>query len=261
MVGFNDEVIDLTLLRSPDAETEDRLAAATNSEQIRVYDISDDAKGFSNTALLCGHTDVVLCLASTTDGSVLMSGSKDCSIRFWMPLRTGTPAWACVGRGTGHVESIGAVALPKLWSPRTREGDAFAASASQDCTVKLWHLSALNNASDEELSVPALCTQKIHSKDINSLDIAPNDKLLVSGSQDKTAKLFSIHFNAHKKEADLKHVGTFAGHKRGVWSVKFSKTDQVVATASGDKTVKLWSVESFACLKVASVPLTGKAKR
>lgn len=259
IIGFNDEVIDLALLNSPDSTTQDRLAAATNSEQIRVYDTSDNEQSFSNTALLSGHNDVVLCLAATRDGSLLMSGSKDRSIRFWMSLRSSEKqAWACVGQGTGHVESVGAVALSKLWSPREKTGQAFAVSASQDCTVKLWNLSALNEANEAELcSVNALCTHKIHDKDINSLDIAPNDKLLVSGSQDKTAKLFQIQLDTKRGgESSLKQLGVFKGHKRGVWSVKFSKDDQVIATASGDKTVKLWSVDSFACLKVCSTSTT-----
>lgn len=252
MVGFNDEVIDLALLCSSNSSTEDRLAAATNSEQIRIYDINPQSdEGFSNTTLLAGHDDVVLCLAATRDGSLLMTGSKDRSIRFWMPSHSDS-AWACVGAGTGHIESVGAVAMSKMWSPREKSEHAFAVSASQDCTVKLWNLAALNSLPSDLLqpvSVNALCTHKIHDKDINALDIAPNDKLLASGSQDKTAKLFAIHIDPKRREASLKQLGVFQGHKRGVWSVKFSRNDQVLATASGDKTVKLWSVEKFQCLK------------
>lgn len=132
-------------------------------------------------------------------------------------------------------------------------------TASQDRTAKIWDLAALvNDASDSSdaplAAIRSLTTQKIHDKDINSLDIAPNDKLLASGSQDRTAKLFSIAYTAKTKStpatASLNLLGTFKGHKRGVWSVKFSPVDQCIATASGDRTVKLWSLQDFTCVKV-----------
>jgi U3 small nucleolar RNA-associated protein 13 len=98
-----------------------------------------------------------------------------------------------------------------------------------------------------------MSTTKIHDKDINTLDIAPNDKLLASGSQDRTAKLFSITYTPKSKStpasAQLSLLGTFKGHKRGVWSVKFSPVDQCLATASGDRTIKLWSLADFTCVK------------
>ena len=103
-------------------------------------------------------------------------------------------------------------------------------------------------------------------QDINTVDVSPNDRLLVSGSQDKTVKMWGA------KDGAL--LGTFRGHRRGVWSVKFSPVDQVycththtcactrthtlthththtqcVASASGDGTVKLWAISDFSCVK------------
>lgn len=102
-----------------------------------------------------------------------------------------------------------------------------------------------------------MATLRAHEKDINSLDIAPNDKFLVSGSQDKLVKLYAIDFNPPKvpgegkgAEGGFKALGTCAGHRRGVWTVRFSKNDKVVASGSADRTVKLWSLDDFTCLKV-----------
>ncbi|XP_065889853.1 transducin beta-like protein 3 isoform X3 [Dysidea avara] len=79
------------------------------------------------------------------------------------------------------------------------------------------------------------------SKDINSLDVSPNDKLIVSGSQDGTAKLWRVEGGAL--------VGTLRGHRRAVWCVKFSPFDQCVATGSGDGTIKLWAIADNSCIK------------
>lgn len=79
-------------------------------------------------------------------------------------------------------------------------------------------------------------------KDVNSVAISPNDRLVVSGSQDRTAKLWSL--------PDMSLLGVFRGHSRGVWCVQFSPVDQVVATASADGSIKLWGIHDFSCLKV-----------
>ncbi|GAA5953155.1 hypothetical protein JCM21900_006123 [Sporobolomyces salmonicolor] len=259
IIGFNDEVIDTCFLSPFPSEStsddepstsESHLAVATNSDLIRVYDLNR-----FNTALLEGHEDVVLCLTRSADGEILVSGSKDKTVRVWKALpgssESEAPTWTCVGRAEGHVESVGAIAVSK------KERN-FLVTASQDRTAKIWDLASLlssptSDASALPLSLRAMSTTKIHDKDINSLDIAPNDKLLVSGSQDRTAKLFSITYTARTKStpasAVLAHLGTFKGHKRGVWSVKFSPVDQCIATASGDRTIKLWSLADFTCVK------------
>lgn len=74
---------------------------------------------------------------------------------------------------------------------------------------------------------------------------SPNDKLLASGSQDRTAKLWSL-----AAEGNLGLVGVCRGHRRGVWALCFSPVDQVLATSSADGTAKLWSLQDFSCLKV-----------
>lgn len=78
--------------------------------------------------------------------------------------------------------------------------------------------------------------------------VAPNDKLMATGSQDRTAKLWAL--------PQCQLLGVFAGHRRGVWCVQFSPMDQVLATASADGTVKLWSLQDFSCLKVHRDPCT-----
>lgn len=73
--------------------------------------------------------------------------------------------------------------------------------------------------------------------------VAPNDKLLATGSQDRTAKLWAL--------PHCQLLGIFSGHRRGLWCVQFSPMDQVLATASADGTIKLWALQDFSCLKVS----------
>ncbi|KDN48499.1 WD40 repeat-like protein [Tilletiaria anomala UBC 951] len=287
MVGFNDQVTDVVLLSSaikPEAnginkapEVDTHLAIATNSHAVHVYTMppaasssdADAANCAHSVSLLRGHTNNVLCLDRSCDAGLIASGSKDRTCRLWAPLPRAYASvevgWKCVGVAQGHAESVGAVALARrpaapaeghTGSPLS--ASPFLVTASSDRTVKVWDLtplatSALENA--EPARLRSLTTLKIHDKDINSVDVAPNNALLISGSQDRTAKVFTLTYSAPSKanggaaSASLKLLSTCKGHKRGVWCVRFSPVDKAFATASGDKTIKLWSLQDFTCVR------------
>jgi len=113
-------------------------------------------------------------------------------------------------------------------------------SCSKDLTVKCWMLPQIIVKSDTiDLSVK--WTQKAHVKDINVVSVSPNDKLVVSASQDKTAILWKM------KSGEL--IGELRGHKRGIWCAEFSPVDQCIATGSVDGTIKLWTLSTLTCVK------------
>jgi len=75
--------------------------------------------------------------------------------------------------------------------------------------------------------------------EVNCVDVSFDGELVVSGSQDKTAKLW--------RSSDLGLVSTLTGHRRGIWATKFFLDGNrlLIATASADATVKLWEKNSF----------------
>ncbi|XVE62302.1 hypothetical protein DITRI_Ditri06bG0107400 [Diplodiscus trichospermus] len=224
LVGFNDEIVDMKFLD----EEEQYLAVATNLEQVRVYDLSS----MSCSYVLAGHTDTILCIDTSVSSygrRLIVTGSKDNSVRLWESERQ-----CCIGLGIGHMGAVGAVAFSK-------KRQDFFVSGSSDRTIKVWNFDGLSDDIEQPISLKAKAVVAAHDKDINSLAVAPNDSLVCSGSQDRTACVWRL--------PDLVSVVKFTGHKRGIWSVEFSPVDQCVITASGDKTVKIWAIADGSCLK------------
>lgn len=259
MIGYNDEIVDAIFLSPPSSAPypssnsrprDTQLALATNSSLIRIYSISNlDAQ------VLAGHSEIVLSLDQGLGGRMFASGSKDKSARIWaFSQHHDTNVWGCIAVCEGHTESVGSIAMSRVYND-TDSHPRFVFTGSQDRTIKMWDLSELplTFAGVEPIKCHSLTTHKAHDKDINSLDIAPNDQFLASGSQDRTANIYEVSYTpgsgGKPPHGEIKRLGCCKGHKRGVWNVRFGKTERVLATGSSDKTVKLWNLEDFTCIK------------
>ncbi len=174
-IGDHGEILDAQILTA----NENLLALATNNEFIKIYDMNT-----WNCRLLKGHNDLVISLAVFTNRNnnsgilvdYLASSSKDSTIRLWK-ISTNTNneyEYECVSVGLGHTQDVGALAFSK-------QNLEFLVSGSIDTTIKMWQISK------DTLSVKY--TMKAHEKDINSISISSNDKLIASGSSDKTLKV------------------------------------------------------------------------
>ncbi|XP_010133416.1 PREDICTED: transducin beta-like protein 3, partial [Buceros rhinoceros silvestris] len=229
LAGYNDEVLDVKFLGPGDSH----IVVATNSPQLKVFELAT-----SHCQILYGHTETILALDVFRKGLMFVSCSKDKSLRVWRMSKDGRVT--CVAQGLGHAHGVGAVSCSRL-------KESFVVTSSQDCTVKIWNIpEALTSKAKAALisspeTLRARVTERCHNKDINSVAVSPNDKLVATGSQDRLAKLWSC--------SDCSLLGVFTGHKRGIWCVQFSPVDQILATSSADGTLKLWGLRDFSCLK------------
>ncbi|KAK2461404.1 hypothetical protein APHAL10511_005867 [Amanita phalloides] len=252
IVGYNDEIVDATFLRNvANVGCDASLALATNSSLIRVYNLTS-----LDTRLLIGHSDIVLALSSTIDGRWLASGGKDDTARIWAPFVNSTE-FVCVGICEGHAGSVGTLTFSRKLDEPDRMS-RFMFTGSQDRTIKMWDLSNVpvspfSGEKIEPVRCKSLTTTIAHDKDINSLDVSPDERLLASGSQDRTIKIFKITYVAssgkNAARGELQLGGTCKGHKRGIWAVRFSRTERILASGSGDKTIKLWNMDDLSCVK------------
>ncbi len=290
LIGFNDEIVDVALLASHGA-AETHLAVATNSRALRVYELGSDETsaellaGHTDIVLCVDRSPDMRLLASgakdrtariwawvptnrlsptdTTDadgdtGKRIRRPTAALSDEVDSSEGEGEGEWVCVAVCEGHAESVGAIAFARRATKPGAPYAPFIVTASQDRTIKLWDLSPLTAllestaAISAPLSLKSLLTQRVHDKDINTVDVSPNNAMIATGSQDRTAKLFSLSFSSSPSgsSARVTPLAVLKGHKRGVWACRFSPVDLALATASGDKTIRLWSLSTFASVKV-----------
>ncbi|KAJ2315426.1 Transcription initiation factor TFIID subunit 5 [Coemansia sp. RSA 2611] len=81
-----------------------------------------------------------------------------------------------------------------------------------------------------------------HSGPVYGLDISFDSKYLISCSEDKTARLWSLD--------TLTNVVCYKGHNYPIWDVAFAPQGFYFATASHDRTARLWSCDNICALRI-----------
>jgi WD40 repeat protein len=75
-----------------------------------------------------------------------------------------------------------------------------------------------------------------HQGNVNCVDFSPEGDMLLTASEDRTVKLWSV--------GDWKLVRTLRGHEAGVLHAVFSHDGSRVLTASRDKTARVWDAQT-----------------
>jgi len=165
--------------------------------------------GLTLRHVLRGHTNKILRLAWSPDGSYLASPSVDRSIRVW-----DVNAENCKDILQGHEKTVISVA----WSP---DGQ-YLASASMDKTIRIWDIAKSKY----------LQTLNGHGDTVYSAMWSPSGKQFASASFDGTIRLWDITQN--------KQLHVFERHTDHIISIAWSPDGQYLASASTDNTICLW---------------------
>ena len=124
----------------------------------------------------------------------------------------------------------------------------FAASASDDNTIKIWDVKS-------QKCMQTLCG---HTDMIWSLTFSHDGSTLCSASDDGTVRMWDVNIamSAAKRTLDDHGVATFSrhltlrGHTGKVWGVTYAHAGELIATGSAEgKEVKIWDAATGMCVQ------------
>ena len=162
-----------------------------------------------NQLLKIDNEDGVNSVAWSPDGTKIVSGSDDNTIRVWDVSNNDHI------KLEGHTEGVWSVA----WSP----DGTMIVSGSEDKTIRIWDVS--NN---KHIKLEG------HEDAVHS--VAWYGNMIVSGSRDKTIRVWDV-----SEKENIKNIKTLKGHTEGVWSVAWSPDGTKIVSGSRDKTIRIWN--------------------
>src|SRR5258706_505130 len=159
-----------------------------------------------------GHADSIRSVCYLPDGTRVVSGSNDKTIRIW-DAESGT----VIGEPlTGHTSGVNSVA----YSPDGRH----ITSGSTDSTIRIW---------DAETGTAVGNPLEGHADVVLSIAYSPDGHHITSASADRTIRIWDAENGAA--------VGSpLVGHAGPVYSIAYSPDRQCIASGSSDKTNHVW---------------------
>lgn len=233
------------------------LVTGGQDKTVRIWDLQTK----SQVSVLQGHTSNIKGVAVSASSKYILSGSLDKTVKLW-DFHTKTLEF----NFKGHQNSVFCVCFA--------DNELLAASGSQDRSIIVWDL----------IEKTAKFRFQGHNESVKSVFFV-NDQNLLSGSFDKTVKIWNLN-TLECKNIEVSHkvmsvcaavhknlgfcggdeggikafcldsgnvVAELNGHTGGIRALAVGQNGDVIVSASSDKTVRLWDLSNFGLIQVFSV--------
>ncbi len=211
------------------------LASASADNTVKLWNVKETPQAFG------GGNSSIFDISFSSKDQTIASASECKIVKLWYrngevktelidPNLSQLPDPQCDERTKrSHTEKVRGVAF----SP---DGTKIA-TASGDCTVKLWKSKGnlLGTLIDSAIKPKGkTCSDKSsHKYSVLGVAFSPDGKMIASASADNTIKIWD--------SGDGHWIKTLEGHTDSVYRVRFSPNGNTLASASADKTIKLWN--------------------
>ncbi|MDJ0744294.1 MAG: AAA-like domain-containing protein [Xenococcaceae cyanobacterium MO_167.B27] len=192
---------------SPDGKT---IASASEQDIVKLTKLDNPL-----LKVLRSHSAPIIDVTFMTQKNIIVTASDDQTVKLW---------------------SEDGSLLTSFKSP---QGSVLGIASSHDGHKLVsghWN-GAINFLQVEDLNQPHIHLKKTvkgHKVGVWRIAVSPNNKIIATASEDKTAKLWDWHGNL---------ITSLNGHQDVVKAIAFSPNSNIVGTASYDKTVKLWNIQ------------------
>ncbi|MFX0093429.1 MAG: WD40 repeat domain-containing protein [Candidatus Hodarchaeota archaeon] len=161
-----------------------------------------------------GHADGVSSVAVSQDGSTIISGSWDCTVRIW---KKSEEEWLLDNTLLGYTKSVKGVIL-------SLDGDTIASWADEN-TIRIWH-NTPNGWQEHKLIG--------HTHRVCSFAMIPNGSMVVSGSLDSTVRVWRRVMEGWELEQTLE------GSTGWIHALTVTADGTTIFSGSNDCHIRVW---------------------
>lgn len=204
-----------------------------------------------NSAILKGHNWSVNYVSYNSDGTRIISGSGDHTLRIWDANTGRELKYGGLEKKNGQSEWISSASL----SP----DDRYLASFSKDSIIHIWDLNNVNELDDTELIDYCVTeTQCLvgHTGEINSVKYSPDGTKIVSTSRDGTIRVWNVtngqelmsckHRNADVLGYHYYTSAAFSSDASRIIATSMQREICILDAASG-KVLNCWAANKYSC--------------